>query len=73
VAVLYACWLIYAGGMQYVLLSSLLYAPGAVFYAMARRERGAQVFTRLEAAVFAVVLVGAIAAAYGLATGQLHL
>jgi len=73
VAVIYACWLIYAGGLQYVLLSSLLYAPGAVFYAIARRERGARVFTRLEAAVFGVVLIGALAAAYGLATGQLHL
>jgi len=28
VATLYAVWLVYAGGMQYLLLSALLYAPG---------------------------------------------
>ncbi|GEM_PF-2292028 len=28
VATLYAVWLVYAGGIQYLLLSALLYAPG---------------------------------------------
>ena len=29
-ALLYAFWLVYAGGIKYLLLGSLLYAPGAL-------------------------------------------
>ncbi|SEK38501.1 arginine:ornithine antiporter, APA family (TC 2.A.3.2.3) [Roseateles sp. YR242] len=73
IALVYAAWLIYAGGLQYLLLSCLLYAPGAALFAMARREQGLRVFTRTEAVTFGVVLVGALSAAYGLYAGLLHL
>ena len=73
IAVIYAAWLIYAGGLQYLLLSSLLYAPGAALYAMARREQGQRIFTRTESVIFGVVLIGAIVAAHGLYAGYLHL
>lgn len=73
VALFYACWLIYAGGIQYLLLSALLYAPGALFFAKAKRELGEPVFTTIEKIVFAIVLVGALIAAYGLYEGFLTL
>ena len=73
VATLYALWLLYAGGVQYLLLSALLYAPGALFFAKAKHERGQPVFTALEKAIFAAVLIGAGIAAYGLYTGFLSL
>ncbi|PTB27411.1 arginine-ornithine antiporter [Paraburkholderia caribensis] len=69
----YALWLLYAGGIKYLLLSALLYAPGAIFYAKARREAGKQVFKATEKLIFAAVMAAAIAAAVGLYNGVLKL
>jgi len=73
VATLYAVWLVYAGGIQYLLLSALLYAPGALFFAKAKRELGQPVFSGVEKLIFAAVLIGAAIAAYGLYDGFLSL
>lgn len=73
IAVIYSAWLIYAGGVQYILLSALLYAPGALFFAQAKREQNRPVFRPVEKLIFAAVLVGAALAAYGLYTGYLSL
>ncbi|MEB0077580.1 arginine-ornithine antiporter [Pseudomonas sp. CCI3.2] len=73
VALIYAVWLIYAGGVKYLLLSALLYAPGVILFAKAKREVGQPVFTNLEKVIFAVVVVGALVAAYGLYAGFLTL
>lgn len=58
VAVIYAIWLVYAGGVKYLLLSALLYAPGAILFAKAKRELGQPIFTSMEKIIFAVVLIG---------------
>jgi arginine:ornithine antiporter/lysine permease len=73
IATIYAVWLIYAGGIQYLLLSALLYAPGAIFFAKAKREQGLAVFTSIEKMIFAGVVIGALIAAYGLYTGFLSI
>jgi len=73
VALIYAIWLIYAGGLKYLLLSALLYAPGAILFAKAKRESGQQVFTNIEKVIFAAVIIGALVAAYGLYDGFLTL
>ncbi|GAB2923410.1 arginine-ornithine antiporter [Paraburkholderia jirisanensis] len=73
IAVLYALWLLYAGGVKYLLLSALLYAPGAILFAKARREAKKQVFTSIEKVIFAVVVIAAVAAAVGLYQGFLTL
>ena len=73
IALIYAIWLIYAGGLKYLLLSALLYAPGAILFAKAKRESGQPVFTSIEKVIFAVVVIGALIAAYGLYDGFLTL
>ncbi|HVL01385.1 MAG TPA: arginine-ornithine antiporter [Dongiaceae bacterium] len=73
IAVVYALWLVYAAGVQYLLLSALLYAPGAILFAKAKIEVGQPVFTTLEKFIFTGVLLTAGAAAYGLYTGFLTL
>lgn len=73
VALAYAAWLLYAGGIQYLLLSALLYAPGALLFAKAKRELGEPVFTTTEKLIFVGVLIGALIAAYGLYDGFLSL
>ncbi|TWC15138.1 MULTISPECIES: arginine-ornithine antiporter [unclassified Pseudomonas] len=73
IALLYAVWLLYAGGIKYLLLSALLYAPGAVLFAKARREVSQPVFTAVEKLIFTAVVAGAVVAAYGLYSGFLTL
>jgi len=73
VALLYAVWLLYAGGLKYLLLSALLYAPGVILFARAKREQGQALFTPWEKLIFAAVLAGAALAAYGLYSGLLSL
>ncbi|MNN30386.1 Arginine/ornithine antiporter [compost metagenome] len=73
VAVIYAIWLIYAGGLKYLLLSALLYAPGVILFAKAKREIGQPIFTNVEKIIFAAVVIGALVAAYGLYDGFLTL
>ncbi|MDF0730378.1 arginine-ornithine antiporter [Pseudomonas entomophila] len=73
IALLYAVWLLYAGGVKYLLLSALLYAPGAILFAKAKREMGQPIFTPVEKLIFAAVVVGALVAAYGLYDGFLTL
>ena len=73
ISTLYAVWLVYAAGVQYLLLSALLYAPGAILFAKAKRELGQPIFTGLEKLIFVAVLIGAAIAAYGLYDGFLSL
>jgi arginine:ornithine antiporter / lysine permease len=73
ISVLYAVWLIYAGGLKYVLLSALLYAPGVLLFARAKREAGQPVFTNVEKLIFIAVVIGALFAAFGLYQGFLTL
>ncbi|CAB3768468.1 arginine-ornithine antiporter [Paraburkholderia humisilvae] len=73
IAVIYAVWLLYAGGVKYLLLSALLYAPGAILFAKAKRESGRPVFTSIEKVVFAAVVIAAVVAAFGLYKGFLTL
>ncbi|WAJ38685.1 arginine-ornithine antiporter [Pseudomonas sp. GOM7] len=73
VSTLYAVWLVYAAGIQYLLLSALLYAPGAILFAKAKHELGQTIFTGIEKLIFAAVLIGAAIAAYGLYDGFLSL
>jgi arginine:ornithine antiporter/lysine permease len=73
VSLIYAMWLLYAGGIKYLLLSALLYAPGAILFAKAKFEVDKPVFTNVEKLIFAAVVVGALVAAYGLYDGFLTL
>nr|WP_024307145.1 arginine-ornithine antiporter [Pseudomonas sp. P818] len=73
ISTLYAVWLVYAAGVQYLLLSALLYAPGAILFAKAKHELGQPIFTGLEKIIFVAVLIGAAIAAYGLYDGFLSL
>ena len=73
IALIYAVWLLYAGGVKYLLLSALLYAPGVILFAKAKHELGKPIFTSVEKLIFAAVVIGALVAAYGLYDGFLTL
>jgi arginine:ornithine antiporter/lysine permease len=69
VAVIYTVFMIYAGGLKFILLSAVLYAPGTALYIWARREQGRTVFSPTEWIIFIVAVAGAALGIYGLATG----
>jgi len=69
VATLYGCWLVYAAGLSYLLMVAVLYAPGIVIYAIARRERGERAFTPVELALAAALVGVAVYAAWQMWTG----
>jgi len=72
-ALVYCLWLLYAAGLKYVLLSALLYAPGAVLYIWARRQRAERPFTGAEAALLAALVLLALVSAAMLWAGSLSL
>lgn len=72
-ALSYCGWLLYAAGFKYLLLAALLYAPGTLVYALARRERGAAMFRPAERVVLVAMLVLAAAAGVGLYNGAVTL
>lgn len=69
VAVIYTVFLLWAAGIDKLLLSCILFALGTILYVIARREQKLPVFRRFEAAIFGVFLVGAIGGVIYLATG----
>ncbi len=72
-ASLYCVWLLHAAGLKYLLLSALLYAPGAVVYLVAKRQRAERAFTGVEVGILVGLLVLAAVSVYLLQAGQLSL
>ena len=70
-ATIYSVFLVYAGGMKFLVLSFLIYAPGTLLYLKTRREQGKQFFTAAEWLVLAIFVLGAIYALNGLITGSI--
>jgi len=71
IATLYGIWLVYAAGLEYLLMCMVLFAPGIAVYAWARRERGARAFTSIEAAIAVAIVVLALLAAWLMWTGRI--
>jgi arginine:ornithine antiporter/lysine permease len=73
IAVIYTVFMIWAGGLKFILLSALLYAPGTILYIWAMREQGRQVFIPVDWIIFIVAVVGAVIGLNGLATGLISI
>ena len=73
IATFYTLFLIYAAGLDKLLLSCILYAAGAGLYVIARRERSLRVFSPAEAVLFAIIVAGAVAGVVSLATGAIQI
>jgi arginine:ornithine antiporter/lysine permease len=71
VGLVYACWLVYAGGLEYLLVAAVFYLIGTGFYVWARRESRLPVFTVPEWLVAGVVTVTSAVAVGMFATGNL--
>src|SRR5699024_3370980 len=68
-ATVYTAFLVFAAGLDLVLLSFVFYAPVPVLFVMTRREQGRRVFAPSELALFVVAVIVAVIAVIGLALG----
>lgn len=73
VATLYGLWLVYAAGIDYLLLVTLLYAPGIAIYWLARRQHGARRLNPLELGLSATLFALAGWTLYRIGCGDLAL
>ena len=70
-AAIYCIWLLYAAGLKYLLLSALLYAPGAIIYLIAKKQRAERPFTGREQVILAALVLLASVAGWMLGSGKL--
>ncbi|WP_067781194.1 arginine-ornithine antiporter [Actinomyces vulturis] len=71
-ATAYTIWLVYAGGLVYLLFSGLVYAVGTVFFVQARKENGvAKPFKTYELVLVVLFVVMGLTAIFGLVTGSI--
>lgn len=73
IATLYSILMLYAGGLEKVLLSALILVPGTILFFMARREQNRKIFTFGEWFIFSVTVIAALSAFFGLATGRISI
>ncbi len=70
---LYTAFLVYAAGLQFLLLSFIIYAPATILFAMTRREQGRKLFSPRELVIFIVSVIGAAIGLVALVTGWIRL
>lgn len=70
---IYAVWLLYAAGPQYLLFVGLFYLVGTPLYVWARLESKKKVFTIVDLAILTIFIVTSVIAVIGLSTGSLSL
>jgi arginine:ornithine antiporter/lysine permease len=72
IALVYAIWLVYAGGVEYLLTGAVAYLLGTILFVWARREKGLRVFTSAEWFIFGIVAAAAAFGLYGIITGDIE-
>ncbi|MFD1327701.1 arginine-ornithine antiporter [Mycoplana ramosa] len=71
IATLYGLWLVYAAGLNYLLMCAVLFAPGILVYARARKEHGEPAFVGKELLIAIGIGVLALLAIYLMWTGAI--
>ncbi|MDA7025215.1 arginine-ornithine antiporter [Bacillus sp. CLL-7-23] len=69
IASVYGVWLIYAAGLEFLLLTMILYAPGILVFRAVRKDKEGPLFNKAELIVAVVIFILAIVAIVELATG----
>jgi arginine:ornithine antiporter/lysine permease len=70
-ATIYGLWLVYAAGLDYLLMNAVLFAPGILVFWYARSEHGQSVFKGYEMLLAGLLLAAAAYAGYQMYTGAL--
>jgi arginine:ornithine antiporter/lysine permease len=74
IASIYGVWLVYAAGLDYLLLTSILYAPGIYIYRRVQKEHAEGTFlTKKEIYIAIGIGAAAIYALYALISGRIQI
>ena len=68
---IYGVWMLYSGGLSYLLATTILYALGLIIFVLGRKERNAQIFKGHEMTIAIGIVALAAVAVYMIATGSL--
>lgn len=69
---IYALWLLYSLGFEYIIIAPMLYAPGTILYIMSKREQGEKPFTNsIDIAFLIVIIATAVLSAILIANGTI--
>ncbi|MBC7746872.1 arginine-ornithine antiporter [Pedobacter sp.] len=71
IASCYAIWLVYAAGLDYLLLTALVYTPGILVFAWTRLRKREKIFTLAESGLVLGLCVLAAWSVYKLVVGQI--
>lgn len=69
IATVYGLWLVYAGGLGYLLIAAIFYLIGTPLYIWARKEAKAKMFSTVDLIVLIIVALAAVAGVILLAMG----
>ncbi len=70
-ALIYTAGLIYAAGLKYLLLTTLIYVPGTILFVIARNEQNSRAFRFPELMGFSFISVGFFVAVFSISTGYI--
>ena len=65
----YACWLIYAAGLSYMLMAIIFIAVGIPVYIWAKKQNATQCFSCAERRLAIVLVIVALFAIYAMVRG----
>ncbi|RLM27870.1 arginine-ornithine antiporter [Brenneria alni] len=72
VAMIYGAWLVYAAGIKYLLIGTILYAPAILFYIKAKKEKHKPYFDKIvDKVVASIVVIAAMISIYLIFHGEL--
>ncbi len=69
IALVYTLFMIFSGGIKFILLAALLYAMGTLLFIWTRKENGKRIFIMSDWVILAFLVAGAVAGLAGLKTG----
>ena len=70
-ATFYTVFLVFAAGLDFLLLSFIIYAPGTALFVMSRREQNRRYFSPAELVILVIAVAGFISGIAALATGAI--
>lgn len=75
VSTIYCLWILYAAGLNYLLISTIVYAVGIIFFWIARKDHsknGEKIFTKWEAFLAITICILALISVYLLITNKIQ-
>jgi arginine:ornithine antiporter/lysine permease len=70
-ATFYTVFLVFAAGVDFLLLSLIIYTPGTILFVMSRRKQNRRPFSPAELVILVIAVAGFVAGVVAPATGAI--